>query len=222
MLEVKGLTKSFKGIRVVDDLSFSVGSGEAFALLGANGAGKTTTIMMILGLLPQDKGTIQMPDGLRIGYSPETPYFHSHLTGAEALQFFMNLQHLTIWDLRQSIRDLLKIVGLENDGNTKVRHYSKGMLQRLALAQALLGDPQLLILDEPTAGLDALGRIEMMELISSLVQQGKSVLLNSHILTDIERVCSRGIILKNGVVKREWTLSDGEQLEKTFIEAIGR
>lgn len=223
MLECSELRKSYKKRQVVNGLSFAVERGEVFALLGSNGAGKTTTIKMILGLVKKDGGEIRIDENIRIGYSPETPYFPPFLNGKETLAYYAKIQKLTKQEIKTQIPKLLQIVGLE-DTHTKVKHYSKGMLQRLALAQALLGDPNLLILDEPTAGLDALGRIEIMELIKSLKEQGKTILINSHILNDMERVCDRGIIIKKGQQAGLWDKSENKErktLEEIFVELIG-
>ena len=173
MLIVKNLVKNFKNKKAVNDLSFTVNKGEVFALLGNNGAGKTTTIKMILGLLKIDGGTIEVQDGVRIGYSPDTPYFPPFLTGRETLEYYAGISKMDKATRDERITLMLKTVGLE-DSKTKVSKYSKGMTQRLALAQALLEDPELLILDEPTAGLDALGRIEIIELIKRLKEMGKT------------------------------------------------
>ncbi len=221
MLKCEHLQKIYQKKSVVSDLGFSVENGEVFALLGANGAGKTTTIKMILGLIPMDGGTVEKQEGIQIGYSPETPYFHPFLTGREVLEFYGGLQGISKKQLKQDIPELLHRAGLE-ESDTKVKHYSKGMLQRLALAQALLGNPDLLILDEPTAGLDALGRLEMMHTIQALKQEGKTIVMNSHILNDIERVCDRGIIMKSGRLVYQWKKGEREQsLEEIFVEQIG-
>lgn len=222
MLECVNLTKSYKQKCVVNNLSFSVGRGEVFAFLGSNGAGKTTTIKMILGLVGIDSGQVKIAEGVRIGYSPETPYFPPFLTGYEVLAYYADLQKLPKPQRRSEIPRLLDMVGLEND-RTRVKNYSKGMLQRLALAQALLGNPDLLILDEPTAGLDALGRVEMMQLIGRLKDGGRTILINSHILSDIERICDRGIIIKKGGQMGTWDKagSNPKSLEEMFIELVG-
>lgn len=141
--------------------------GEIFAFLGSNGAGKTTTIKMILNLVGIDNGEVKLSQDVGIGYSPETPYFPPFLTGYEVLDYYAGVQKISKKERKQEIIRLLETVGLENN-KTRVKNYSKGMLQRLALAQALLGNPDLLILDEPTAGLDAIGRVEIMQLIQSL------------------------------------------------------
>lgn len=223
MLSCRDITKKYKNVTVVDNLSFQLEEGEVFALLGSNGAGKTTTIKMILGLIRKDSGEIEKKEGLTIGYSPETPFFPPFLTGREALTYYAKIQKIDKTSISNLVGELLEVVGLE-DSKTKIKVYSKGMLQRLALAQALLGNPQLLILDEPTAGLDALGRVEMMQLIGELKKQGKTIILNSHILNDIERVCDRGIIMKKGKVLKTWTRQEehqGKSLEEIFVETVG-
>ncbi|MBD5106384.1 MAG: ABC transporter ATP-binding protein [Lachnospiraceae bacterium] len=223
MLECSGLTKTYRKECVVDNLSFHVKEGEVFALLGSNGAGKTTTIKMILKLVKQDGGRVIMREGVCVSYSPETPYFPPFLSGCEALMYYGRVQGFGKDILKEEAGKLLATVGLE-ETHTKIKHYSKGMLQRLALAQALLGNPKLLILDEPTAGMDALGRVEMMQLIGRLKNQGKTILLNSHILNDIERVCDRGVVLKKGKLIATWDKNKdygGKNLEEYFIEQVG-
>ncbi len=222
MLECTNLTKSYKKKCVVDNLSFNVNKGEIFAFLGSNGAGKTTTIKMILGLVGIDSGEVKIAENICIGYSPETPYFPPFLTGYEVLEYYAGIQKITKVERKTEIPKLLETVGLEND-KTRVKNYSKGMLQRLALAQALLGNPDLLILDEPTAGLDALGRLEIMQLIEKLKNSGKTIIINSHILNDIERICDRGIIIKKGVQMGVWNKSDNntQTLEEIFLDLVG-
>lgn len=222
MLECSNLTKSYRGKCVVRDLSFRVERGEIFAFLGSNGAGKTTTIKMILGLVKMDSGQVRLAEGVRVGYSPETPYFPPFLTGYEALAYYAGIQKIQRAGRRAEIAALLDTVGLEDSG-TRVKNYSKGMLQRLALAQALLGNPDLLILDEPTAGLDALGRLEMLRLIGRLKDGGRTILINSHILSDIERICDRGIIIKKGVCMGNWSRAEDnpKSLEEIFLELVG-
>ena len=222
MIECTNLTKSYKKKRVVDNLSFRVNNGEIFAFLGSNGAGKTTTIKMILGLVGIDSGEVIMAENAKIGYSPETPYFPPFLTGYEVLEYYAGIQKISKTERKTEIPQLLETVGLEND-KTRVKNYSKGMLQRLALAQALLGNPNLLILDEPTAGLDALGRLEIMQLIEKLKIGGKTIIINSHILNDIERICDRGIIIKKGIQMGVWNKSDNNTrtLEEVFLDLVG-
>ncbi len=222
MLECNSLRKVYKEKCVVNDLSFRVNKGEIFAFLGSNGAGKTTTIKMILGLVKKDGGEVKIGEGVHIGYSPETPYFPPFLTGYEVLEYYARIQKLPKEGRKEELEKLLDTVGLEKN-KTKVKNYSKGMLQRLALAQSLLGNPELLILDEPTAGLDALGRLEIMQLIEKLKNTGKTIIINSHILNDIERICDRGIIIKKGVQMGSWNKADNNEksLEDIFLELVG-
>lgn len=222
MITCEHMTKKYGRKTVVEDLSFDVKKGEVFALLGANGAGKTTTIKILLGLAAATSGRAEADAGLSIGFSPESPYFPSFLTGREVLRYYGKLSGLSNKKLNAVIPQLLSEVGLEDDKVT-VKYYSKGMLQRLSLAQSLLGEPQLLVLDEPTSGLDALGRLEVLNLISRMKAKDITVVFNSHILDDIEWVCDRGIILKKGRLVSEWekgvTVPD-KTLEQYFIESL--
>lgn len=222
MLECRNLSKVYQKRYVVKNLTFQVKEGEAFALLGSNGAGKTTTIKMILGLVKPTEGEVGKVECGSMGYSPETPYFPPFLNGIEVLDYYAKLQKIERKHRKKETSELLGLVGLE-DSDTKIKNYSKGMLQRLAIAQALLGDPKVLILDEPTAGLDAMGRLEIMELIGSLKKRGKTILINSHILNDIERVCDRGIILRKGQIVDNWDKAQdsvGKNLEELFVRAM--
>ncbi|MFV0362647.1 MAG: ABC transporter ATP-binding protein [Suipraeoptans sp.] len=223
MIKTTNLCKAYKGKTVVDNLNLEVNQGEAFALLGSNGAGKSTTIKMILGLVKPNSGEISINDEKGVGYSPESPSFPGFLTGREVLKYYASLQKIEKNEQKEVIPRLLEMVGLEDD-RTKVKNYSKGMLQRLALAQSMLGDPEILLLDEPCAGLDAMGRIEMLEILNDLREQGKTIIINSHILSDIERLCQRGIIMGRGKVLRTWSredLNEETTLENIFTKAIG-
>jgi ABC-2 type transport system ATP-binding protein len=221
MISLENVTKTYKDKTVVDKLSLSVGKGEVFALLGANGAGKTTTIKMILGLAKVSSGNIKIADGTKIGYSPETPYFPPYLTAMEVLSYYAGIEGDKSKKDKSYLKKLLDVTGLE-DTKTKVKNYSKGMIQRLALAQALIADPDILILDEPTAGLDALGRKHNLELLESLKKAGKTIIINSHILHDIEAICDRGVIMKKGKVIDTWTNGvSHESLEDKFIRLVG-
>ncbi len=221
MLKLENVTKKYKDKTVVDNLSLSIAGGEVFALLGANGAGKTTTIKMILGLAKVSEGSITIEEGKRIGYSPETPYFPPYLTAMEVMRYYAGIEGDKNKKDKKYLKGLLDITGLE-DTKTKVKDYSKGMIQRLALAQALISDPDILILDEPTAGLDALGRKHNLELLKKLKDQGKTIIINSHILHDIEAICDRGVIMKKGIVIDTWTNGvSHESLEDKFIRLVG-
>lgn len=226
MITINNLCKSYKKKKAVDGVSFHVNEGEAFALLGSNGAGKTTTIKMILGLVKADNGEIHKDEVIKTGYSPETPYFHPYLTGKEVLEFYGRLQGITKGELKESIPEIMAKVGLRNGDieDIKVKNYSKGMLQRLAFAQALLGNPQLLIFDEPCAGLDPKGRIEIIGVINKLKVTGRTIIMNSHILSDIEKVCDCGVIMEKGKIPREWNIdeiTDKNTLEDMFMEVVG-
>lgn len=223
ILECTGLYKRYGKQDVITDLSFSANKGEVLALLGPNGAGKTTVIKIILGLAAPDKGEVRFIEGIRTGYSPETPYFHPFLTGYEVLYFYSRLQKIEKAKAKEQIAELLKMTGLEKAGEKKVKTYSKGMLQRLAMAQALLGNPDMVILDEPASGLDTIGRIELINLIAVLKQKGKTIMINSHILSDLEKVADRAVFIVSGKNAGEAELHSNRDtdLEKLFILAAG-
>lgn len=224
MIKCENLKKVYGNKTVVSNLSFNVNPGEVFGFLGSNGAGKTTTIKMILGLINKDEGNIEIDKNAKIGYSPETPYFHPFLSGYEVMEFFAKLQRIDKKNIYKEVTTILGRVGLTDAKDIKIKNYSKGMIQRLALAQALLGNPDLLILDEPTAGLDVVGRIKMLELIGKLKSDGKTIILNSHILNDVERIADRGIIINKGSIVKMWDVVNGgksESLERMFLNAMG-
>ena len=226
MITTIDLCKIYKKKKAVNRVSFHVNKGEAFALLGSNGAGKTTTIKMILGLVKADNGEIILDERIKTGYSPETPYFHPYLTGKEVLEFYGRLQRYKKKELRETIPEIMEKVGLRDASveDINVKNYSKGMLQRLAFAQALLGNPKLLILDEPCAGLDPIGRIEIIDIINKLKVTGRTIIMNSHILSDIEKVCDHGVIMENGKILRKWKIdeiTDKYTLEDMFVEVVG-
>lgn len=220
MLEVRELTKSYRKKKVVDRIGFSVAPGEIFALIGKNGAGKSTTIKIILGLTKPDAGEVRTSEGI-IGYLPETPHLPPHLSAREVLRYYGRLQKIDRKQLEGEIDTLLETVGLSDD-RTRVKHYSKGMIERLAMAQALLGDPEMLILDEPCTGLDVSGRKDMLTLIKKLADEGKTILINSHILADLEKICDRGMILSGGKCVRTFEREDlkASTLERIFEEAM--
>ncbi len=187
-------------------LDMQVEEGEIFGLLGPNGAGKTTTIKILMGLHFQSAGTARImgkPLGdnevkAKIGFLPENPFFYDYLTGDEFLNFYGQLYGMTSAARRKRIPELLKLVGLEKAGHVPLRGYSKGMLQRAGIAQALLNDPKLVVLDEPQSGLDPFGRKEVRDIILRLKEEGKTVMFSSHILGDAEMVCDRVAILHMG------------------------
>lgn len=211
-VELRGLTKDFsvglRGVRLraVDDLSLRIEPGEVFGLLGPNGSGKSTTIKVILGLLSPTAGECRVfgvPSScvearVDVGYLPESPNFYRFLSGRELVEFYGRICGLGGAALRARVAEVIAWVGLAEAAERRVGTYSKGMLQRIGLAQALVHDPQLVILDEPTAGVDPLGTAAITELIRELKARGKTVLITSHLLTQIEDVCDRVAILDRG------------------------
>lgn len=218
----KGLTKAFhlnwrRGrLLALDQLDLRVESGEVYGLLGPNGSGKSTTMKLLLGLIRPTAGSMEIfgaPAGTmearrRVGFLPENPYFPTFLTGREALTYYGGLCNLTGKALRQRAAELLALVGLERAASRPLRTYSKGMLQRIGLAQALLGDPDLLFLDEPTAGVDPVGSRQIRDLILDLRRRGKTIVFSSHLLEQVQDVADRVGILYRGEKLREGPLDD--------------
>ncbi|MEY4387993.1 MAG: hypothetical protein RLY20_3276 [Verrucomicrobiota bacterium] len=219
---MRGLTKVFKDFwgrakaRAVDNVDFEVRRGEVFGLLGPNGSGKSTTVKMMLGLLNPTKGHIEVfghsPKHVqtksRIGYLPEESYLYRYLNSRETLDFFGNLFHLPPGERQKRADQLLEMVGLNLTQTRAVGEFSKGMQRRIGLAQALINDPDLVILDEPTAGLDPIGCREVKDLIIALARRGKTVILSSHLLSDVEDVCDRVVIYYGGKVQALGTLKE--------------
>jgi len=197
-----------------------------FGLLGPNGAGKTTTVKIALGLMRPTDGTVTIGvEGLsRIGYLPENPYFYDYLSGREFLGFCAHLFGMPADRTRERIDALLAEVGLEAASDVHLRKYSKGMLQRIGIAQALVNDPEFVLLDEPMSGLDPVGRIEVKRIIQSLRDRGTTVLFNSHILSDVHALCTRIAIMKAGTVIWAGTvdeaLSNAPTLEDFFMKVV--
>jgi len=213
-LEAQALRKDFGAKTAVRDLTLSVPRGEVFGFLGPNGAGKTTSIKMLLGLVHPTAGggrLLGAPIGrpkarARVGYLPEHFAFHEWLRGRELLRFHGRLLGLGGASLESSLEGLLRRVELLEAGERCLREYSKGMRQRIGLAQALLGEPELVFLDEPTSGLDPLGRLLVRDVIRDLKARGTTVFLNSHLLSEVEVTCDRVAFVKQGRVVREMTL----------------
>ena len=196
--------------RVLRDITFSVNKGEIFGFVGPNGAGKTTTFKSILNFVSITAGQILINDipnsnaNLKsiIGYLPESPYFYDYLSGEELLRYMGKLHSIETNILETRINELLLKVNMEDSRKKQLRKYSKGMLQRIGIAQALINDPDFLILDEPMSGLDPIGRREIRDLILEQKEKGKTILLSSHILADVESLCDRvGVVLNGQVVK---------------------
>ena len=236
-VEITNLTKVYKDfwgrpkVVALDDLNLTVRRGEVFGLLGPNGSGKSTTIKLLLGLIFPTRGTARVlgrPVGdpevnARVGFLPEESYLYRFLNGEETLRFYGKLFKIPRRELNERVPMLLDAVGLDRRARKrKLREYSKGMARRIGLAQALVNDPDLVVLDEPTTGLDPIGTREMKDLIVSLKEQGKTVILCSHLLADVEDVCDRVTILFRG---RMQTLGDVRELTQvrdvTQVEAAG-
>jgi len=221
-VEIEGLTKVFpvplrrERVVAVRDLSLRVEKGEVYGLLGPNGSGKSTTLKILLGLVTATRGTTRVfgeeSRSVRsrkdVGFLPENPYFYKFLTGAETVRFFGKLSGMSGDALEARVTELLELVGLADAAARRVGSYSKGMLQRVGLAQALVQDPGLLVLDEPTAGVDPVGSREIRDLILELKSRGKTVLLCSHLLSQVQEVCDRVGILARGSLVREGRVED--------------
>lgn len=219
---VTGLTKVFpvpfrrQSIAAVRDLNLRVEPGEVYGLLGPNGSGKSTTLKIILGLVSPTTGRTEIfgrdsrlvESREAVGFLPENPYFYKFLTGAETLRFFGQLCGLSGALLRKRIGDMLELVGLTEASDRRLRGYSKGMLQRIGLAQALINEPRLVVLDEPTAGVDPAGSRQIRDLIVDLRKRGVTVLLSSHLLAQVQEICDRVGILADGVLVREGRLEE--------------
>jgi len=233
VIEVKSLTKCYptgfwrRKVRVLDDVSFSVGENEVVGFLGANGAGKTTTIKIVNCLAFPDSGTVRLfgeeggvrsASRRRIGFMPEQPYFYEYLTGTEFLDLCGRLTGMDGRETRERAAAMLGRVGLAAAGGTAIRKYSKGMMQRLGLAQALLHDPELVILDEPMSGLDPMGRMDVRSIISELKAAGKTVFFSTHIISDVEALCDRVILLDRGRKLAEGTVAELVGDEVQYIE----
>ena len=221
-VQVRGLTKVFpvpwrrQTVVAVQNLDLKVDSGQVYGLLGPNGSGKSTTLKVILGLVSPTKGESRIfgrdsgEVGSReaVGFLPENPYFYQYLTGEETLRFYGKLAGLRGRKLAARTNELLALVRLEQARDRRLGGYSKGMLQRIGLAQALLQEPRLVILDEPTAGVDPEGSHEIRDLILALKKRGITVLLSSHLLAQVQEICDRVGILAQGQLVREGRLAD--------------
>ncbi|MEE3327741.1 MAG: ABC transporter ATP-binding protein [Myxococcota bacterium] len=221
-IQVEGLVKDFRpglGLRarrVPNDVSFSVREGEIYGFVGPNGAGKTTTLKILMGLIRPTAGqaTIlghpvsQSSFRQEVGFLPENPYFYSFLTAREILDFYARLSGIGSSVRKQKIAELLSSVGLEHAGDARLKTFSKGMLQRVGIAQALVHDPSVVFLDEPMSGLDPIGRKEIRDIILKLRAEGRTVFMNTHILTDVEMICDRVAIIVKGHIRYEGPIAD--------------
>ncbi len=222
VVQAEELSKVFKDfwhrpkVNAVQNVNFEVRRGEVFGLLGPNGSGKSTTIKMILGLLFPTKGNLrvlgrsprEVKAKARIGYLPEESYLYPYLTSEETLNFYGKLFDLGGAERKQRIDQLFDMIGLQHARNRKVGEFSKGMARRIGLAQALINDPDLVILDEPTSGLDPLGCRQVKDLILTLAKRGKTIIMTSHLLADVEDVCDRVAIMYNGKIQAMGTIDE--------------
>ncbi len=227
-VELHGVRKTYgRNVRALDGVDVRVGRGEIFGLLGPNGAGKSTLVKIMMTVVRPDAitGTVlgrrvgHRPTMERIGYLPEAHRFPAYLTGKHLLDYYAALAKVKRADRRHRAGRLLERVGMADWADTKISKYSKGMLQRLGIAQALMNDPSLVVLDEPTDGLDPIGRRDVRTLLLDLKAEGKTVFLNSHLLSELEMVCDRVSILVAGKVAREGTLAElsGESVEYRIV-----
>lgn len=226
VVDVSALTKTFRDfwgrpkVRAVRGIDFEIRSGEVFGLLGPNGSGKSTTIKILLGLLHATSGSVRVfgestrhvPMKSRIGYLPEESYLYHYLTPRETLAFYGRLFSIPKAALAKRVDQLLALVGLDHAADRMVGEFSKGMARRVGLAQALINDPSLVVLDEPTSGLDPIGCRQVKDLMLALAKQGKTIILCSHLLADVEDVCNRIAILHNGEIRARGRVN--ELLEK--------
>lgn len=221
-IRIRNLTKDFsvgiRGVklRAVDDLCLDIGKNEIFGLLGPNGSGKSTTIKIILGLLKPSTGdceifgqpSMRVAARKSVGFLPEAPYFYRYLTGRELVRYYARICMIDRSDIADSVDDVIELVGMTEAADRRVGTYSKGMLQRIGLAQSLVHDPDLVILDEPTAGVDPLGSAAIAEIVRELKHRGKTILLSSHLLAQIEGLCDRVAILHRGKLIREGCIEE--------------
>lgn len=234
IIDVQDISKVYKsgvsrgGIVALDGASLSVEEGEIFGLLGPNGAGKTTLFKILLNIVSATSGTcmiggLQPSDPLsrkKVGYLAENHRFPEHLTGGGLLLLTSRLYAIPDADIKDRLHGLLQLVGMDKWRDTKIKKYSKGMMQRIGLAQALIPDPDILLLDEPTDGVDPVGRVEIKEVLKKIRDEGKSVVLNSHLLSEVESVADRVAILMKGKVVRIGTIKELTDRKSHFeIEA---
>ena len=236
VFDVEHIAKSFRSgfwLRKVDaikDVSFSVSRGEVFGIVGANGAGKTTTLKILTGIIPKDSGRLlingaEVTDKSRefrrlLGFLPENPYFYEHLRIEELLRFYGQVHGMSQIELSTRVPMLIERVGLSNASDRPISKFSKGMRQRAGIAQALINDPEIVILDEPQTGLDPFGRKDVRDLILELKSLGKTVIFSSHILPDVEAVCDRLVIFKDGITVRHGTLGELTHSSESVYEIV--
>lgn len=232
MIELKNVTKRYDSLTAVDNVSFSVKTGEYFALLGPNGAGKTTIVKMLLDFTRPTSGSLSL-NGIpsthaecrtSIGYLAENHHIPSYLSGWQYLLRCAELLDISRSDAMDQCRRIVELIGMQGREYAKVGTYSKGMIQRFGLGAALMGDPKLLILDEPTAGLDPIGIREIRQLLESLKGQDMTIFLNSHLLSEVEKICDTAAIINRGTLLVKDAISaivkDGDTLEDVFVRLV--
>ena len=232
MIELNTATKRYGSLAAVDNVSFSVKAGEYFALLGPNGAGKTTIVKMLLDFTRPTSGSLSL-NGLpsthaacrtAVVYLAENLHIPPYLSGWQYLQRCAELLDISRSDAMDQCRRIVELIGMQGREHTKVNTYSKGMIQRFGLGAALIGNPKLLILDEPTAGLDPIGIRETRELLESLKHQGMTIFLNSHLLSEVEKICDTAVIINRGKLLVKDAIStivkEGETLEDVFVRIV--
>ncbi|MEO8666821.1 MAG: ABC transporter ATP-binding protein [Ignavibacteria bacterium] len=220
-------TKNFSKDKILalNNFSFEVESGEIFGLLGPNGAGKTTLIKILLGITFPTEGEIKIFNKeisdesykFKVGYLPENHKFPNYLTGEQVLHYFGKLSGMNSSDVKKKSDEYLGLVDMEKWRKTKIKKYSKGMLQRLGLAQSMLNNPELIFLDEPTDGVDPIGRKEIRDILNNLKQEGKTIFLNSHLLSEVELICDRVAILNKGSLVRLGRVDDITSVSDNYI-----
>ena len=232
MIELNAATKRYGSLIAVDNVTFSVRAGEYFALLGPNGAGKTTIVKMLLDFTRPTSGGLtingfpsaEAASRIGVGYLPENCRIPSHLSGWQYLQRCAELLDMGRGEATAQCSRIVEMIGMQGREHTKVNTYSKGMVQRLGLGAALVGNPKLLILDEPTAGLDPIGIREIRLLLESLREQGMTIFLNSHLLSEVEKICDHAAIIDRGRLLVKDTISnlvkDGDTLEDVFVRYV--
>lgn len=223
MLTLSHVSKRFGSRQIIDDLSFQVPENTIYGFIGENGAGKTTTMKMILGLYPVDEGVIQVngekvtygqtKTNRHIGYLPDVPEFYSYMTPTEYLKLCGDITGLSGKQLKSRISELLELVGLEKSNTRRIQGFSRGMKQRLGIAQALLNKPKLLICDEPTSALDPIGRKEIIDILQSIKNQ-TTVIFSTHILSDVERICDEIGLLHNGKLALQGNMEELRKLRR--------
>lgn len=235
VIRTENLAKTYKGgAAALRGLDLQVNAGEVFGFIGPNGAGKSTTIQLLLNFIRPNEGTAFLFDQpvsgtdhrTRLGYLPESVNLHTYYTGRRLLEFYAGLAGVPTAQRAARAAELLSLVSLQESADRKVSKYSKGMVQRLGLAQALVNDPELLILDEPTSNLDPVGRRDFRDIMLQMKKKGKTVFISSHILSEVGSVCDRVAILHEGELKRlenlrEWGEVTTRSLEDLFFDTIG-